>query len=75
MVAHVIQLVIQYDIGPKHAVMGSALHIPLPNTPAVGSKLKVTINYKTTEGCTALQWLDKEYATICCSAQHSHTEQ
>lgn len=41
--------------------MGSALHIPLPTALAVGSKVKVTIRYKTTDGCTAIQWLEKEY--------------
>lgn len=54
-------LVQQYALGPKHEVMGSALHIPLPSAPAVGSKVKVTIRYKTTDGCTAIQWLEKEY--------------
>lgn len=40
--------------------MGSALRIPFASTPDVGSKVKATIRYKTTDGCTALQWLDKE---------------
>ncbi|KAI0809140.1 peptidase family M1-domain-containing protein [Irpex lacteus] len=47
----------------SHPVMGSALHIPLsgiPTPPKKGSHIKVKVFYKTTEGCTALQWLEKE---------------
>ncbi|KAI0089923.1 peptidase family M1-domain-containing protein [Irpex rosettiformis] len=45
---------------PSHPVMGSALHISLSAPPQKGSVIKVKILYTTTEGCTALQWLDKE---------------
>lgn len=41
--------------------MGSALHIPLSVSPKANSQVKATVYYNTTEGCTALQWLDKEY--------------
>ena len=41
--------------------MGQALHIPLSSVPSKGTTLKVTVYYKTTADCTALQWLDKEY--------------
>lgn len=41
--------------------MGSALHIPLPARLGVGTTVKVKVSYATTEACTALQWLDKEY--------------
>ncbi|KDQ55005.1 hypothetical protein JAAARDRAFT_60446 [Jaapia argillacea MUCL 33604] len=51
---------VKYDIKPKHAVMGSALHVPLPAGLKIGSKVDVKVKYKTTEDCTALQWLDKE---------------
>ncbi|KAF7797770.1 hypothetical protein EIP86_008971 [Pleurotus ostreatoroseus] len=51
---------VKHVLGPKHEVMGSALHVTLSNAPTVGSKFKATIRYKTTDGCTALQWLDKE---------------
>jgi len=51
---------LQYTLGEKHEVMGSALHIPLPAGLQAGSSVKVTIEYSTTEpGCKALQWLDK----------------
>ncbi|KAG1741787.1 peptidase family M1-domain-containing protein [Suillus paluster] len=50
----------QYSLGEKHEVMGSGLYIPLPAGLQVGSSVKVTIEYNTTEpGCKALQWLDK----------------
>ena len=44
--------------------MGSALHIPLDAIPTVASKVKVAIYYSTTDGCTALQWLEKEQVII-----------
>ena len=50
----------QYDIGPKHAVMGSALRISLGKTLSRGAEVKVAIHYSTSQECTALQWLDKE---------------
>jgi leukotriene-A4 hydrolase len=52
--------ILQYDVKPKHPVMGSALHIPLPKPLSVGSSVTIKIDYETTEGCIALQWLDKE---------------
>jgi hypothetical protein len=51
----------QYDVKPKHPVMGSALHIPLPKSLKTGSSISTKITYKTTAECTALQWLEKEY--------------
>ncbi|KIP01983.1 hypothetical protein PHLGIDRAFT_112533 [Phlebiopsis gigantea 11061_1 CR5-6] len=50
----------RFDVGSKHEVMGSALQIDLPAPAKTGTTLIVTVYYKTTEGCTALQWLDKE---------------
>jgi hypothetical protein len=41
--------------------MGSALHIPLPESVKTGSSVSTKITYKTTAECTALQWLDKEH--------------
>jgi hypothetical protein len=55
---------VQFDVGDKHEVMGSALQIELPAPVNSSTTLKVKVFYKTTEGCTALQWLDKEYARI-----------
>ena len=52
---------IQYNVKPKHPVMGSALHIPLPKNLKTGSSVFTKITYKTTAECTALQWLDKEH--------------
>jgi hypothetical protein len=52
---------IQYELKPKDAVMGSALHIPLPADLKLGSSISVKVTYKTTKDCTALQWLEKEY--------------
>jgi hypothetical protein len=45
--------------------MGSALRITLSKPSSKGSKVKVEIQYKTTKDCTALQWLDKEYVSLC----------
>lgn len=56
---------LQYSLGEKHEVMGSALYIPLPAGLQPGSSVKVTIEYNTTElGCKALQWLDKASVAI-----------
>lgn len=44
--------------------MGSALHVPLPAGLRVGATVKVKVSYATTEACTALQWLDKEYVWL-----------
>ncbi|KAF9526415.1 leukotriene-A4 hydrolase [Crepidotus variabilis] len=49
----------KYDIKPKKAVVGSALHIFLPSNLKQDDKVTVKIDYSTTGGCTALQWLDK----------------
>jgi leukotriene-A4 hydrolase len=40
--------------------MGSPLHVPLPTGLKCGNSIHVTVFYKTTKECTALQWLDKE---------------
>ncbi|KAJ7454867.1 peptidase family M1-domain-containing protein [Mycena latifolia] len=52
--------VVQHDVKPKHEVMGSALHIPLPKGLKSGTSISVAVFYKTTKDCTALQWLEKE---------------
>ncbi|KAF8885226.1 leukotriene-A4 hydrolase [Gymnopilus junonius] len=51
--------IVQYDVKPKHPVMGAALHVTLPSGLKLGRSVTVKIDYKTTEECTALQWLDK----------------
>ncbi|KAJ7677326.1 peptidase family M1-domain-containing protein [Mycena rosella] len=58
--AEVDRTVVQHDVKPKHEVMGSALHIPLPKGLKSGTFITVAIFYKTTKDCTALQWLEKE---------------
>ncbi|KAG6829889.1 hypothetical protein H0H92_003022, partial [Tricholoma furcatifolium] len=50
---------VPFSLKEKHEVMGSALHVTLPTDLKVGQHVDVTIEYKTTEECTALQWLDK----------------
>ena len=52
----------QFSVGKRHEVMGSALHVYLPDTVNKGKEIKVTVTYATTKASTALQWLDKEYA-------------
>ncbi|KAJ7284708.1 peptidase family M1-domain-containing protein [Mycena rebaudengoi] len=51
---------VPHTVGAKHAVMGSPLHVPLPTGLKCGNSIHVTVFYKTTKECTALQWLDKE---------------
>ncbi|KAJ7223250.1 peptidase family M1-domain-containing protein [Mycena pura] len=52
--------VASYNLKPKHEVMGSALHVSLPNGLQAEATVDVTVFYKTTKDCTALQWLEKE---------------
>ncbi|EKM60600.1 uncharacterized protein PHACADRAFT_246632 [Phanerochaete carnosa HHB-10118-sp] len=49
-----------YRLADSHPVMGSALHVALPRVPPIGLRFKVTVHYRTTEDCKALQWLAKE---------------
>ncbi|KAJ7591549.1 peptidase family M1-domain-containing protein [Mycena floridula] len=48
-----------YELKENHPVMGSAIHIPLPTGLKGGTEVSVTVHYKTTKECNALQWLDK----------------
>jgi hypothetical protein len=64
--------VIQYDLKSKHEVMGAALHVSLPKNLKSGTAIDVTVLYKTTKDCTALQWLDKEYAAFGCNILDTH---
>ncbi|KAG6919449.1 hypothetical protein DXG01_005708 [Tephrocybe rancida] len=50
---------VPFDLKEKHEVMGSALHVSLPSGLKSGQYIDVTIDYKTTSECLALQWLDK----------------
>jgi leukotriene-A4 hydrolase len=51
---------VQFTLGARHTVMGSALHVPLAQKIEADSTVKVAISYRTTKGSTALQWLAKE---------------
>ncbi|OCH94213.1 metalloprotease [Obba rivulosa] len=51
---------VAFVLGPRHEVMGSALRIGLPPSLKAGSKVSVTVHYRTTKDCVALQWLEKE---------------
>ncbi|BGP27644.1 Leucyl aminopeptidase yscIV [Rhodotorula toruloides] len=44
----------------RHPNLGSALTITLPHALKKDEKLEVVIEYSTTDGCTALGWLEKE---------------
>ncbi|KAF5356193.1 hypothetical protein D9756_004300 [Leucocoprinus leucothites] len=58
-----------FDLKPKHEVMGSALHVPLPPGLTNGTKVRVQIQYQTSPSSTALQWLEKEEgSSLICSA-------
>ncbi|KAH7890292.1 hypothetical protein F5I97DRAFT_1799872 [Phlebopus sp. FC_14] len=51
---------VKYDLKPEHPVMGSALHVQLPNATVPGHTIQVKISYNTTDRSPALQWLAKE---------------
>ncbi|KAI0245676.1 hypothetical protein BJV78DRAFT_1277392 [Lactifluus subvellereus] len=51
---------VEFSLGAKHEVMGSALNVPLTRGIRAGSIVKITIFYRTTKDSTALQWLSKE---------------
>lgn len=53
----------QFHLADRHPAFGSALHIKLPQ-PVVNKEKQfdITIKYTTTERCTALQFLEPEYA-------------
>ncbi|KAI0307397.1 leukotriene-A4 hydrolase [Multifurca ochricompacta] len=51
---------VEFTLGAKHEVMGSALRIPLPRETKAGTRVKITVFYRTTQDSTALQWLAKE---------------
>ena len=55
---------LQYKLGDKHEVMGSALTISLPTPLKTGEQTTVYIAYSTTDGCTAIGWLAKECVRV-----------
>lgn len=40
--------------------MGNKIDVKLPKPVSAGHELKITLNYATTDQCTALGWLEKE---------------
>ena len=56
--------------GKKCEALGLPLHVLLPTSvPAAGSEVVMTINYSTTDNCSALQWLTKEQT---CGGKHPY---
>ncbi|BGP20088.1 hypothetical protein JCM10213_002662 [Rhodosporidiobolus nylandii] len=51
---------LQFDLPKRHKVYGSALAIKLDRAYNKGEAVDVKIDYSTTDGCTALGWLEKE---------------
>ncbi|SCV69938.1 BQ2448_1332 [Microbotryum intermedium] len=51
---------LEYDLFPRHKVMGSALKVVLPHQMDQGQQVKIKIDYSTTKHCTALGWLNPE---------------
>lgn len=50
----------QYEIADRHPALGSALTIQLAQPIAEGTKIKVKVDYSTTDKCTAVQYLEPE---------------
>ena len=46
-----------YELKPRHPVLGNALHVPLPRPLKRGETVKLAIDYSTTAQCTSLGWL------------------
>lgn len=51
---------LNFDLPPRHKVMGSALKVTLPRELKKGETIDVVISYETTKECTALGWLKPE---------------
>ncbi|KAJ3104294.1 Leukotriene A-4 hydrolase [Phlyctochytrium planicorne] len=49
---------VKYDIGEAHPAFGSSLTVKFPQTLSKGQKVKLSIDYSTTDKCTAAQWLE-----------------
>ncbi|KAK0562252.1 Leucyl aminopeptidase yscIV [Tilletia horrida] len=50
-----------YTLSRQRGTLGSALTIPLPEPAAKGDVVTIKIDYSTTEQCTAIGWMTKEY--------------
>ncbi|KAI9488525.1 peptidase family M1-domain-containing protein [Zychaea mexicana] len=72
---------LKFHVADRHPSLGSALTIELPQTVEQGTKLKVKIDYSTTEKCTAIQFLEPEqtlgkkfpYLFSQCQAIHARS--
>ncbi|GAA6041801.1 hypothetical protein JCM8097_007167 [Rhodosporidiobolus ruineniae] len=51
---------LSFDLPKRHKVYGSALAVHLDRKYNKGDEVEVVIEYSTTDGCTALGWLEKE---------------
>ncbi|ORY89696.1 peptidase family M1-domain-containing protein [Leucosporidium creatinivorum] len=48
---------LDFDLPPRHKVMGSALKVTLPHELKKGETIDLVISYETTKDCTALGWM------------------
>ncbi|ORY81519.1 peptidase family M1-domain-containing protein [Protomyces lactucae-debilis] len=71
---------VKFKVAPRKEPLGSPLHISLPNSLEQGASCNVSIEYSTTDRCTALQWLepaqtagDKPYLFSQCQAIHARS--
>ncbi|KAA8904412.1 peptidase family M1-domain-containing protein [Sphaerosporella brunnea] len=70
-----------FTVKERKEPYGSALHIPLPESPKKDVPIAVTITYSTTDKCTALQWMTPEqtsnkkypYMFSQCQAIHARS--
>lgn len=51
---------LEFDLSPRHKVMGSKLSVKLPHELKEGETIELIIKYATTSECTALGWLKAE---------------
>ncbi|GAA5813641.1 hypothetical protein MFLAVUS_007125 [Mucor flavus] len=51
---------LKYQLADRYASLGSALSIEVPTVEKSGTKFQLTIDYATTEKCTAVQFLTPE---------------
>ena len=50
----------KWELGERHHVLGSALHIPLAKQHKQGDEIELRVDYSTTSKCTTLGWLTAE---------------
>lgn len=69
-----------WDIGPETKALGSPLQVAVPPRATLGQIVKVKINFRTTDKCTALLWLgpgqtgnDGSFVFSQCYSIHART--